>query len=66
MDPARFPVFLDRFRGWLRSFPPLLLQSGLLAAFVAFDTGLDLLCALSSSLLLSFYIRLGSCVGISR
>ena len=28
MDPARFPVFLDRFRGCLRSFPPLLLQSG--------------------------------------
>ena len=37
-----------------------------LAAFVTFDTGLDLLCALSSSLFLPFYIRLGSCVGISR
>jgi hypothetical protein len=38
----------------------------LLAAFVAFDTGLDLLRALSSRLSLSFYVGLSCRIGISR
>ena len=58
MDPARFPVFLDRVRGCLRSLPPLLLQSGFLAALVAFDAGLNLLRALSGRFSLLFYVRL--------
>ena len=53
MDPARFPVFLDRFRGCLRSFPPLLLCNvTFLAALVAFNAGLDLLRALPGRLFL--------------
>ena len=38
----------------------------LLAAFVAFDTGLNVLCALSSSLFLPLCIRLGRSVRVSR
>ena len=70
MDPARFPVFLDRFRGCLRSLPPLLLQSGainvtFLAELVAFNADLNLLRTLSGRLFLPFYVRLSCRVSVS-